>query len=292
MQDLAAQQRRGRAFIVLAALAWSTAGVFQRALDIGTVTQIAGRAFFAVFALFLFVAIAERGRPLGAFRTMGRGGVAVAVLLAVASVTFIAALNHATVANVLFMQALAPLFAAALGMVVMRERVTSRTWTAMVVALAGVALMVGGPGRPSLLGASLSFSMTLAFAATLVVTRHRRDVSMAPAMCLSQVLVVVVAGPFSRPGDVGGDDLVVLVILGFCQIGLGLLFLTIGARLIPIAEVALISLLEIVLAPIWVWLTFSEEPSAASLAGGCIVLGAVAMQARSDAPRDDWVPPP
>lgn len=277
---------------MLAALAWSTAGVFQRALDVGTVTQIAGRALFAVLALFLFVAIAERGRSLAAFRSVGRAGVAVAVLLAIASVMFIAALNHATVANVLFMQALAPLIAAALGTVVTREPVSRRTWVAMLVALAGVALMVGGPGRPSLLGAALSFSMTLAFAATLVVTRHRRDVSMAPAVCLSQVLVVLLVGPFASPGEVGGDDLAVLALLGFCQIGLGLLFLTIGARLIPAPEVALISLLEVVIAPVWVWLAFSEEPSVASLVGGCIVLGAVAMQALSDSPRDEPVPPP
>jgi drug/metabolite transporter, DME family len=55
--------------------------------------------------------------------------------------------------------------------------------------------------------------------------------------------------------------------------------LSLGARLIPAAEVALISLLEIALGPLWVWLVLSERPSAATLAGGVVVVGAVAVQA-------------
>ena len=74
----------------------------------------------------------------------------------------------------------------------------------MAVALVGVALMVGGPGRPSALGLTLSFFMSVSFAGALVVTRHRRDVSMAPATCLSQVLVFVFAAPFADPSEIGG----------------------------------------------------------------------------------------
>jgi drug/metabolite transporter (DMT)-like permease len=60
--------------------------------------------------------------------------------------------------------------------------------------------------------------------------------------------------------------------------GLGLAFLTMGARLLPAAEVALITLLEIVLGPLWVWLALSEHPSTATLVGGTIVVAAVALQ--------------
>jgi drug/metabolite transporter (DMT)-like permease len=149
----------------------------------------------------------------------------------------------------------------------------------MAIALAGVAVMVGGPGRPSALGAALSLLCTVSFAGTLVITRWRRDVSMAPATALSQFLVLVCAAPFAQPEEVGAKDLVLLMGLGAGQIGLGLIFLTIGARLIPAAEVALITLLEIVLGPIWVWLVQGEQPSASTLTGGAIVLAAVVFQA-------------
>jgi drug/metabolite transporter (DMT)-like permease len=211
--------------------------------------------------------------------------------MAISSGCFIIALNHSSVANVLFMQAIAPILAAALG-TLLGEPVQRRTWIAMAVAVLGVALMVGGPGRPPPLGFGLSVLMSVSFAGLIVITRHRRDVSMAPATCLSQVVVLVVAAPFASAGSASGRDLGLLVALGVGQIGLGLVLLTIGGRLIPAAEVALITLLEIVLGPLWVWIFLSEQPSAATLAGGAIVLGAVAIQARGTPAAEAPVPPP
>jgi drug/metabolite transporter (DMT)-like permease len=276
------QRSRGRLFVTLAAVAWSTAGLFQRELSVGVATQVAGRALFAALGLLAYVVVTERRRTLTAFRAIGRGGIAIVALLAVSSASFLVALNHASVANVLFMQALAPVFAAALG-TLLGESVPRRTWIAMAVALAGVAVMVGGPGRSSWLGQGLSLLMALSFAAVLVITRHRREVSMAPATCLSQVVVFAAAAPFTQVADAGAKDTVLLATLGICQIGLGFALLTIGARLIPAGEVALITLLEIVLGPLWVWAFLSEQPATATLAGGTIVLAAVLVQARSRA---------
>lgn len=101
---------------------------------------------------------------------------------------------------------------------------------------------------------------------------------MAPAICLSQLLVLFAAAPFAAPGSDGRRDLVFLVLLAVGQMALGLALLTLGARLIPATEVALIALLEIVLGPLWVWLAISETPAAATLAGGAIVVLAVVLQ--------------
>jgi drug/metabolite transporter (DMT)-like permease len=76
----------------------------------------------------------------------------------------------------------------------------------------------------------------------------------------------------------------VLAALGVGQMGIGLAFLTIGARLIPPAQVAIISLLEVVLGPLWVWLAYDERPSPATLAGGAIVVAAVVVQAVGGVP--------
>src|SRR5712691_9647852 len=225
--ELAAQHRRGRAYVALAAVAWSTAGILQRELSVDIATQLAGRAVFAVLAILAYVAVSERGAVVRGFRAIGRPGLAVAVLMAISSGSFIVALNHASVANVLFMQALAPVLAAALGRL-LGERVERRTWIAMGIALVGVGLMTGGPGRPPATGVALAFVMTVSFAVLLVITRHRRDVSMAPATCLGQFLVLVLAAPFAHPGQIGGHDLALLVALGIGQIGLGLVLLTIG----------------------------------------------------------------
>jgi len=275
-------RRRGQIYVALAALAWSSAGVLQRELDVDTATQVFGRAVFAAIALLAFVVVSEHRGVIEPFASMGRAELAVAVCTAIASGTFIVALNHTTVANVLFMQAAAPIFAALIAWVALHEAVTRRTAVAMTVAVGGVCVMVGGPGGSANLGIGLSVVMTLAFAVAVVITRHRRDISMAPAICLSQVIVILVSAPFAKPSTIGAHDLLLLALLGVCQMGLGLAFLTIGARLIPAAEVALITLLEVVLGPLWVWIAFSERPSTATLIGGAIVVLAVVLQAGGD----------
>jgi len=227
----------------------------------------------------VFVAVTNRGRTVVAFRSMGLAGLGVAVCTAIASGSFIVALNHSTVANVLFMQAVSPIAAALLAWVALREAISARAGIAMAVALLGVGLMVGGPGSGGALGVGFSLVMTLAFAVGVVITRHRRDVSMAPAICLSQLLLVVVVGPFAQPTTVGERDLVFLVLLGVGQMGLGLVLFTMGARLIAASEVALITLLEVVLGPFWAWVAVSETPALATVVGGAVVVAAVLLQA-------------
>jgi drug/metabolite transporter (DMT)-like permease len=154
----------------------------------------------------------------------------------------------------------------------------------MALALAGVALMLGAPGQADLAGDGLALLAALGFAVMIVITRWRHDVSMAPATCLAQLMLVLVFLPFADPGTIGGADVGWLAALGIGQIGLGFALLTVGARLIPAAQVGLITLLEIVLGPLWVWLALDERPSTLTLVGGAIVIAAIAIQSRGDAP--------
>jgi drug/metabolite transporter (DMT)-like permease len=270
------RQRRGQIYVALAAVAWSTAGVLQRQLTLDAPTQVAGRAVFAGLALLAYVAVVERGKVGPAFRSVGLAGVAVALCVAIASGSFISALNHTTVARVLFILAIAPVLAALLARVTLGEPITRPTVRAMALALAGVTLMLGAPGEGSLAGDGLAFVAALAFALMIVITRWRHDVSMAPATCLSQAILVAVFVPFATPSQIGGADVAWLAALGIGQIGLGFALLTAGARLIPAAQVGLITLLEVVLGPIWVWLALDERPSTLTLVGGAIVIAAIA----------------
>jgi drug/metabolite transporter (DMT)-like permease len=280
------RQRRGQIYVALAAVAWSTAGVLQRQLSLDTSTQVFGRAVFAGVALLAYVAVVDRGRVRQAFTSVGRGGVGVALCVAIASASFIAALDRTSVARVLFILAIAPVLAALLARLTLGEPISGRTIPAMVLALAGVALMVGSPGEGSLLGDGLSLAAAFAFATMIVITRWRHDVSMAPATCLSQFLLVVAFMPFASPGEIGGDDVGWLAALGIGQIGLGFALLTVGARLIPAAQVGLITLLEVVLGPLWVWLALHERPSTLTLVGGAIVIVAIVLQTRATPPFD------
>lgn len=269
------ERRRGEVYAIVAAAIWSSAGILQRQLSIGTATQIAGRGTFAFLALGIYVTAFERD---AARRSVGLGGLVVTVCMATAAASFMLSLNNTSVAHVLFFQALAPLVAVLLGAKLVGERPGPATVLAMLLAVGGVVVMIGGPRGGSALGNGLALLTAIAFASVLVAARRYRRVSMPAAIGLSQLLVVIAFGPFSQPGHLSLGQVGWLALLGAGQVALGTLFFAMAARRVPAAELALLFLLEIVLGPLWTWIGVGERPSAATLVGGGIVLVAVVLQ--------------
>jgi drug/metabolite transporter (DMT)-like permease len=168
-----------------------------------------------------------------------------------------------------------------LGRVILRERVQQRTWIAMALALAGVAVMVGGAGHGKLLGNAFALGTSVAFAVSVVVMRRHASISMLPATALSQVLVVAIVAPLARWDTIRLRALPLLAAFGLVPMAGGLALFTIAARLVPVADLTLLLMLEVVLGPLWVWLALAQRPSATTLIGGCGVLAAVSLQTRA-----------
>jgi drug/metabolite transporter (DMT)-like permease len=279
-------QRRGQAYALGAALAWSTGGILQRQVSAGAADQIVGRALFAFVAVLAFVKLGEGIGPRAAFKSVANAaGLVVAGGIAVASASFIIALNHTTVAHVLVIQAITPILAGLFAFWWLREPLTRRTWAAMALALVGIAVMVGVPSGGNALGELMALISPLAFAVVIVVARRHRHVSMTPATALAQLMLVVGGLPFIHTGQLQPGDLGWLALLGLGQQGFGLVFFTIGARLIPAAAMGLILLLESVLGAAWGWLGTAEQPNLATVLGGLTVLLAVAVKLREDNAR-------
>jgi drug/metabolite transporter (DMT)-like permease len=272
-------------YAVLAAVAWSTAGILQRQLHISPPTQVAGRGVFG-FILLAGYAVYTQPKTLLASVTR-RGALLGAGSMAVANAGFIIALNYASVAHVLVLQSIAPLVAAGLGVIVLGERLSLRTVCAMAVALGGIVVMVGAPGGGPVIGDGLALLTGVAFALVIVVARRYRGVSMAPAMALAQLLAVVVFGPFAQFSHLSWADVGWLALLGIGQVGLGAIFFILAARYIPSSEMAMIFLLEVVLGPLWTWIALSETPNVATLAGGATVILAVAAQVGGFGKQED-----
>ncbi|HEX3909289.1 MAG TPA: DMT family transporter [Solirubrobacteraceae bacterium] len=278
--------RRGQAYALAAALAWSTGGILQRQIHAGAADQIVGRAIFACAAVLGFVRFGEGVELRAALRSVLSGaGLLVAAGIAAASATFIVALNHTSVAHVLVIQAITPILAGLFAFWTLHEPLSARTWGAMVLAVVGIAVMVGIPSGGNALGELMAFLSPLSFAVVIVVARRHRHLSMTPATALAQLLLIVFGLPFVHVGQLHTGDIGWLALLGLGQQGFGLVFFTMGARLIPAAAMGLILLLESVLGAAWGWLGTSEKPNVTTVVGGLIVLGAVALKLREDNAR-------
>ena len=265
----------GLIFVTASAVAWSTAGLFTRLIPLDSWTMLSWRGIFGALGIAAVILALERRNSWTGFRAMGWPSWLFAIVSAVGMIFFITSLKHTTVAHVAVIYATVPFLAAALSWLVMRERPTKSASIASLVALSGVAVMVGFGIEGGLFGDLLAFGMTLSMALMMVIARHYRDIPVMPAAFLSALLSGLVCWPIGDPLAVTGYELLLLALFGLVNSAVGLALFTLGARLLPAIETALIGSLDAPLAPLWVWLVFSETPSASTIAGGLIVFVAV-----------------
>jgi len=281
-------RRRGVLLVLIATVLWSMAGLFARLLahlDVWTVMgwrALLGAVSIALVGLIEYLS-GRLDNPFG----FGRLSLVVALLAMVAISAYTASVMTTTIADVMVIYATLPFVAAAIGFLINGERVSPRTLAASGVALCGIVIMVAsGLGSGRLLGQSLSMLMTLAFAGMIVLQRRQPKVSMIAV----NALVALGSGVFGLANSpheaVGAYDFLILFAFGLTTIGLAFVIFMEGAKFIPSAEAGLISLLDVVLAPIWVFLAFGENPGAATILGGAIVLAAAVWRMAPDLRRE------
>jgi drug/metabolite transporter (DMT)-like permease len=275
-----------------AAIVWSAGGLLARMIETDPWTKLFWRSIFACLFLLGYAWLKNRGRLVATFRELGWPGVVLGLCFATASTSFIIGLNYTTVANIMFVQAAAPFIAGLLGWLIMREQVKLRSWLASGAALLGIGVISRGSLEAgNVVGDLLAITCALGFACAIVTTRRHRHLRMAPATCLATLFTALFSLPFAAPLSVGTSDMVYLVLFGFGQMGIGLVLFTGGVRLVPAAEAGLMSILESVLSPLWVWLALSERPSDDTLIGGAIVLGAIVVHTLVDSRAERTVVP-
>ena len=284
-------RRRGVLLVLAATVLWSLAGLFARLvahLDVWTVLgwrALLGSASISVVGLVEW----RRGRLDNPF-AFGRLSPVIALLAMVAISAYAASVMTTTIADVMIIYATLPFVAAAIGYAVNREPVSSRTLVASVAALAGVVVMVAaGLGSGRLLGQALSALMTIAFAGMVVLQRRQPGASMIAINAIGALGSGLFGLAISPHVAISLYDFAILFTFGLTTIGLAFVLFMEGAKFIPSAEAGLISLLDVVLGPIWVFLAFGENPGELTLVGGAIVLGAAVWRIAPDLSQEQVV---
>jgi len=209
----------------------------------------------------------------------GKAGLAVAALYAVSAATFITAVYTTSTANLVFILAFNTMFAALLSWLFLGERPKPATFLTMLAMIAGVAIIVSDSiGSGNLFGDLMAACSAFLIASAITITRATgRDMGFTAlvAVLLPCLLAAVMVGRqgfhVEVPGWIVFNGAVVMPLAFFC--------LATGPKYISGPEVAMFYLLETVLAPVWVWLIFAEQPTPRSLLGGSILI--VALVAHS-----------
>ncbi len=285
----------GVLFVFAAGVLWSTVGLGIRLIEEAVVWQILLYRSMAM-SLFLYIVIRTRSgeSPFVQIRRARLPSVIAGLSLVAAYSGGIYAIQNTSVANAMLLFATAPFMAAVLGWIILRERVRIATWIAIAVAIGGIAVMVADKsGSVVLKGSLAALGSAFGFAVFTVALRWGRTGEMLPSVFLSGLFAIAITIGICQasglPLVLGPRDGAIAMGMGVFQVGAGLILYTLGSRSLPAAELALLSLAEVLLGPFWVWLFLGETASVNTLIGGSVLLLAIAGNAVSGKRRK---PPP
>lgn len=266
--------------MVGATVCWASAGVLVRSMEVhdGWKITFCRSAFMSAF-LLVVLSLQHRSRLPRRILAMGWPGVVSGLLFALMFICFILALSRTTVANTLVVGSISPFVAALFGRIFLHENVPARTWIAMLAAICGITLMFfdalsAGGGAGNL----IALCIPVAFAFNVVLLRkHRAAVDLIPSILLAGLFSMLLTLPFALPLALSTGDLALLSTMGVFQLGLGLLLLLLAVPYLSSAEIALLSILEIIFGVLSTWMVVGERPGDAALAGGSVVIGALVI---------------
>ena len=270
----------GPLLVFLGAVSLSFGGLIVKSFEGASLWQILfWRSIFFSITILLFLLITYKKKLFNSFYLSGFPGFIAGVILSLGFCGYVVAMYSTTVANTNFIISLQILFLAIFGYFFLKEKISLITLFSIILALAGVLIMVGNSLTPGELTGNLAaFSMPITFAVLIIIVRKYPSIDMVPAQFVAGICCCFIGYFLSNKIMISYHDIFLGFLAGFFQIGFGFIFITIGARTTPSAMVGIIMLSESVLGPMWAFLFVSERPSIFSLIGGAIILFAVLIQ--------------
>jgi len=285
----------GQGAILLCAFFWSTSGLFIRLVDCHPMVIAGSRSFFAALFLLALRLFFSRRNIANSKAVILRTLLKEAPVLgacgfgyAATMILFVIANKLTASANAIMLQYTAPVWAALLGWLFLRERPRLEHWAAMVLVGFGMFLVFhGGFAAGSFLGDILALVSGITFAANSVILRAREDNNPADIMLFSHIICAVISVPFFilHPPAPGVKYFLSVIYMGIFQLGMASALFAYGIRRIPAVQAMLTAAIEPVLNPVWVLLALGESPTLSVIAGGGIIIGAVVFSSTLSALR-------
>lgn len=265
--------RRGLAITIGAVLLLSPDALLVKLLSCDVWTMLFWRSLLTGTFLLVGLALLYRRRLISLSLESGRYGLMSALIAATGSLLFVNALMRTTAANTLVILAATPLFAALIGYLFIRERISRITLGAIFTVFFGILLLfTRSLEAGTMVGNLLALGAACLWGGNLVVLRQARALNMIPAVAFGSLLAIPFALAGGLPVAITARDALLLLLQGSLVLPLSFALITRGSRYLPAAEVSLILLLETLLGPLWVWLVVGESPDLPTLLAGLLIL--------------------
>ena len=234
-----------------------------------------GSTIFVLINIYLFI---KEGKSFTKnYRNIGASGIIGGISLGIAMMCFIWSITHTTAAVTLLMLAAMPFMTAILGYIFLKEKVSSTTLLAIIIAAIGMIFMAFTSQIGPLFGLLIGLLSSFGFSIFSVSLRWRKNtptfttVAVAGLFCASFSFIVLMFNDSSFFTTFRNSSLSALHGTLVC---LGMILYSIGSKHLPAADLTLLSLTEVLGGIFWVWLPIfgiNEIPSANTIIGGSII---------------------
>ena len=271
--------------VIFAGFIWSFGPLIVRNID--DPVQIPWQYLFArglvIFLLLNFFLLLEEGMMFYKnYFNIGVPGIIGGIGLGTAMITFIWSIIHTTVAITLLCLAAMPFITALLGFLFLREKISLGVWVAIIIASIGIVIMaLGSVSLGSVDGLIFGLASSFGFSIFSVSLRWRKEttkfttVAVAGLFCCLFSLAIIIQKDLNFLASSKNEGLFALHGTLVC---LGLILYSVGSKVIPAAELTLLSLTEIIGGIFWVWipiLGINEIPSNNTIIGGFLIFMAI-----------------
>ncbi|HEA52302.1 DMT family transporter [Marinobacter antarcticus] len=271
-------RQQGLLFTGGGALIMAPDALLIKVADLPDAEILMWRGFLSALG-FLLIALLRHGRgTLAAYRRCGWTGIAVALLFSLTTCGFVLGNQYTKAGNVLMILSSSPLIAAILSWIFLKERLPRRTWLAIWLCMAGIAMIaLDDAGAGSWIGNAFALMAATTLAINFTLCRTRPGIDMSPMLVFNGIIIGSVAGLLWLAGNEPvlpeRNQLAVVVLLCLVIVPCGVTLLQRGPLYLPAAEVGLLLLLEVVLGTLLAWWVLGEQPASVALLGGGLVLG-------------------
>ncbi|MBO42076.1 MAG: EamA family transporter [Pelagibacteraceae bacterium] len=267
--------------VLMAGIFWSFGPYVVRNIDQAEIFpwQYLFTRGMVIFILLNFYLFLEEGLDfINNYKKIGISGLSGGCGLATGMITFIWSITNTTAAVTLLCLAAMPFITALLGFLFLKERISINVWIAIGIAAIGIVIMsFGNNEKNNVTGLVLGLASAVGFAVFSVSLRWKKEtpkfttVALAGLICLLISSIVIINKDLSFFSSSKNEALFALHGTIVC---LGLILYSIASTNIPAAELALLSLTEVIGGIFWVWLPWlgiNEVPSTNTIIGGFII---------------------
>ena len=270
----------GPLLIFLGAFCLSFGGLIVKSFEGSTLWQILfWRQVFFIITVTIFLYFNYKKNVFSKIYLSGIPGLIGGIILGIGFSSYVFAMYNTTVANTNFIIQTQTIFLAIFGYFFLKEKISKITLASIILAISGLILMLGNTlSSGQISGNIVAFVMPITFAILILIVRKYPTVDMVPLQLVAGIVAMIIGFLASTKISVSMYDIFLAFLSGTFQIGLGFIFITIGAKKTLSAMVGIIMLTEAILGPLWAWLFVNENPSFYVLIGGGIIIFAVFLQ--------------